>query len=99
MENWRTQSMKITPDRAIRLARKTVPLIKLMRTLFNKISNPRKKGSSSDLLTELNTITLNKLKVLPFWITLDLNHLIDAIARIPCWNELSNLEIARIQIF
>ncbi|KNE97343.1 hypothetical protein PSTG_09321 [Puccinia striiformis f. sp. tritici PST-78] len=47
MENWRAQSMGITPDRAIRLARKTVPLIKLMRTLFNKISNPRKKGVSS----------------------------------------------------
>ncbi|KAH9465054.1 hypothetical protein MJO28_001277 [Puccinia striiformis f. sp. tritici] len=97
MENWRAQSMGITPDRAIRLARKTVPLIKLMRTLFNKISNPRKKGSSSDLLTELNTITLNKLKVLPFWITLELQHLHDAISLIGCWARLSDREIARIQ--
>ncbi|KAI9611678.1 hypothetical protein H4Q26_008633 [Puccinia striiformis f. sp. tritici PST-130] len=61
MENRRAQTMESTPDRAIRLARRTVPLIRLMRTLFNKISNPRKKELSFDLLTELNTITLNKL--------------------------------------
>ncbi|KAI9620347.1 hypothetical protein KEM48_008239 [Puccinia striiformis f. sp. tritici PST-130] len=50
-----------------------------------------------DLLTELNTITLNKLKVLPFWITLELQHLHDAISLIGCWARLSDREIARIQ--
>ncbi|KAI9611679.1 hypothetical protein H4Q26_008634 [Puccinia striiformis f. sp. tritici PST-130] len=65
----RVQSIESTHDRLKGLASQTIPLIKLIHTLFIKISNPRKKELPFDLLTELSTITLDQLKDLPSRIT------------------------------
>ncbi|EFP75171.2 uncharacterized protein PGTG_01764 [Puccinia graminis f. sp. tritici CRL 75-36-700-3] len=61
--------------RPARLARLTIPFVKLARTLITKVSNTKKKELPFSLDDELNTKTLHKLQYAPDSITSDLEDL------------------------
>ncbi|POW02243.1 hypothetical protein PSTT_12018 [Puccinia striiformis] len=93
-----THDHQETVEQFVGLAKKIIPLVKLIRTLINKISNPWKKKSTSFRLdTELDSKTLSKLQDLPRLITVRFSSLITFLLK--AINEFTNDELNEIRGF
>ncbi|KAH9465048.1 hypothetical protein Pst134EB_004536 [Puccinia striiformis f. sp. tritici] len=93
-----THDHQETVEQFVGLAEKIIPLIKLIRTLINKISNPWKKKSTTFRLdTELNSKTLSKLQDPPRLITVCFSSLTTFMLK--AINEFTNDELNEIRSF